>query len=248
MAKSATKAGSWPLPVPPLHPMERGPGGEAASGPPALPSCSPSPLVERGRGGEVDCFRLGTLIKTQHGWRAIETIRAGDLIWTHRARLCAVLGVQSHPHVGSMLGVQLENNSAVVWYTPDHQFLTMPGPHPPTPSPPAERGSKKEEVGGALSLTPQPPLHPMERGSRPPESKSPKSVHSQIQAALGGLNPALIQLARELRRESTEPEAKLWQCLRSRQLNGFKFRRQHPLGPHYISDFYCAEAQLSIEL
>jgi len=39
----------------------------------------------------------------------------------------------------------------------------------------------------------------------------------------------------------------LWKCLRNRQLNGLKFRRQHPLG-RYIADFYCAEARLVIEL
>src|SRR5437879_4570911 len=68
---------------PPLHPMERGPGGEAANSTPRNNSGSPSPLVERGLGGAVrtavarDCFRAGTLIKAREGWRPIETIRAG---------------------------------------------------------------------------------------------------------------------------------------------------------------------------
>ena len=35
--------------------------------------------------------------------------------------------------------------------------------------------------------------------------------------------------------------------LRGRQLNGLKFRRQHPVEP-YIVDFYCVEAKLVIEL
>ena len=35
--------------------------------------------------------------------------------------------------------------------------------------------------------------------------------------------------------------------LRHRQLGGFRFRRQHPIGP-YILDFYCAEARLAVEI
>ena len=53
--------------------------------------------------------------------------------------------------------------------------------------------------------------------------------------------------ARSLRKNQTEAEALLWSKLRSRQLSGCKFRRQHPIG-HYILDFYCAEAHLAIEI
>lgn len=35
--------------------------------------------------------------------------------------------------------------------------------------------------------------------------------------------------------------------LKQRSLGGFKFRRQHSVGP-YILDFYCAEARLCVEL
>jgi very-short-patch-repair endonuclease len=42
------------------------------------------------------------------------------------------------------------------------------------------------------------------------------------------------------------PEATLWNILRARP-NGFKFRRQHPLGP-FVLDFYCREALLAIEV
>ncbi|MFY9351545.1 MAG: endonuclease domain-containing protein [Sphingobium sp.] len=52
--------------------------------------------------------------------------------------------------------------------------------------------------------------------------------------------------ARQLRREMTLPEVKLWQVLRQRP-GGFKFRRQHPCGP-YVADFYCHEARLVIEV
>ena len=52
--------------------------------------------------------------------------------------------------------------------------------------------------------------------------------------------------ARELRRNGTKPEAKLWQVLRGTPL-GFSFRRQHPVGP-YIVDLYCSPLKLAIEL
>src|SRR5882724_8496594 len=51
----------------------------------------------------------------------------------------------------------------------------------------------------------------------------------------------------ELRKNSTQPEQLLWSTLCRRQLGGLKFRRQHPIEP-YIVDFYCATANLVIEL
>lgn len=53
--------------------------------------------------------------------------------------------------------------------------------------------------------------------------------------------------ARELRKNPTESELKLWAHLRLRQIGGYKFRRQHPLGP-YIVDFVCIEKKLIIEV
>ncbi len=53
--------------------------------------------------------------------------------------------------------------------------------------------------------------------------------------------------ARALRKNPTESERALWKHLRLRQLGGWKFRRQHPLGP-YIVDFVCLEKRLVIEL
>ena len=53
--------------------------------------------------------------------------------------------------------------------------------------------------------------------------------------------------ARALRREMTQAETKLWRMLRSRQIEGRRFRRQVPLG-RYIADFVCHEAGLIVEL
>ncbi len=56
-----------------------------------------------------------------------------------------------------------------------------------------------------------------------------------------------LKRARRLRQSLTGPEVGLWVHLRGRQLGGFRFRRQHPIGP-YILDFYCAEARLAVEI
>lgn len=58
---------------------------------------------------------------------------------------------------------------------------------------------------------------------------------------------ALRLRARELRHEATDAERALWTKLRQRQLNGFRFRRQHPID-RYIADFACPEARLIVEL
>ncbi len=56
-----------------------------------------------------------------------------------------------------------------------------------------------------------------------------------------------LRRAQTLRRAMTPPEIKLWQALRSQQTGGWRFRRQHPLGP-WIVDFYCLEQKLAIEV
>jgi very-short-patch-repair endonuclease len=53
--------------------------------------------------------------------------------------------------------------------------------------------------------------------------------------------------ARTLRQNTTEAEKRVWQILRSQQMNGYKFRRQVPIG-RYIADFVCHEARLILEI
>lgn len=59
--------------------------------------------------------------------------------------------------------------------------------------------------------------------------------------------PMRVQVARELRARMTRSETLLWRELRARQLDGAKFRRQHPLGPFFL-DFYCEAHRLAIEV
>jgi very-short-patch-repair endonuclease len=61
------------------------------------------------------------------------------------------------------------------------------------------------------------------------------------------VGPRLTAVARSLRRRSTEAEQRLWHHLRASQLDGAKFVRQFPIGPH-VADFACRDARLVIEL
>ncbi len=61
------------------------------------------------------------------------------------------------------------------------------------------------------------------------------------------IDPIILDRARRMRREMTEPELKLWNILRNRALLGMKFRRQVPIG-NYIADFCCLDRRLIVEL
>ena len=67
---------------------------------------------------------------------------------------------------------------------------------------------------------------------------------------------SVTSICRELRQNQTPLERKLWDCLRTRQFNQLKFRRQHPFvyqsiqgeKKFFIADFYCAQKKILIEL
>ena len=61
--------------------------------------------------------------------------------------------------------------------------------------------------------------------------------------------------SRELRKNQTSEEKILWEELRNRTFNGFKFLRQHSIvirdsgrPEFYVVDFNCAEKRLIVEL
>jgi len=60
-------------------------------------------------------------------------------------------------------------------------------------------------------------------------------------------NTSLKEKARVLRNNSTITEIKLWKFLKGRQMCGYDFHRQKPLG-EYIVDFFCNELMLAIEI
>jgi very-short-patch-repair endonuclease len=59
-------------------------------------------------------------------------------------------------------------------------------------------------------------------------------------------HPVLKNRRSTLRKNQTREEALLWAYLRRSNL-GYKFKRQHSVGP-YILDFYCPDKKLAIEL
>jgi very-short-patch-repair endonuclease len=61
-----------------------------------------------------------------------------------------------------------------------------------------------------------------------------------------GVSETVQIAAWRLRDEMTEAEEALWELLRGRRLDGFKFRRQQPIG-RFVLDFYCAQYKLAIE-
>jgi len=58
------------------------------------------------------------------------------------------------------------------------------------------------------------------------------------------MNTARAQM---LRKRMTDAERRLWSKLRMRQVEGFRFRRQAPVGP-YVVDFICLELKLIVEV
>ena len=86
-----------------------------------------------------------------------------------------------------------------------------------------------------------PPL----RGSRQAKGASPQARRwGEIQRQY---TQQTLQNAQTLRETRTDAEGLLWHYLRDKQLDGYKFRRQQPIGP-YIVDFACMPHKLLIEL
>ena len=64
---------------------------------------------------------------------------------------------------------------------------------------------------------------------------------------MANIKPEALKFARELRRNETAAEIKLWEGLRGRRLCGFKFVRQLAI-ENYIADFVCREKKLVVEV
>ena len=75
---------------------------------------------------------------------------------------------------------------------------------------------------------------------------SPLEGEGGAKRRVRGYSKGTLKRAKGLRHEITDAEKKLWRLLRSRQLNGAKFRRQQPIGP-FIADFVCHEGRLVVE-
>jgi very-short-patch-repair endonuclease len=56
-----------------------------------------------------------------------------------------------------------------------------------------------------------------------------------------------VAVARALRRRMTASEIVVWRWLRGRRFSGWKFRRQHPIGP-FVVDFFCDALKVAVEI
>lgn len=101
---------------------------------------------------------------------------------------------------------------------------------PPLPGPPPQGGRERRVAAANPSSSPSPLAG--EGGAR-------------RRQAVGGRGRALAR-AREMRKNPTEAERRLWSLLRAKRLAGWKWKRQQSLG-RYIVDFVCLEARLIIE-
>jgi len=57
----------------------------------------------------------------------------------------------------------------------------------------------------------------------------------------------LLEHSKKMRNQPTEAERLLWNVLSNKQLDGYKFRRQHIIG-NYIADFICLKTNLIVEI
>ncbi|MBS1607425.1 MAG: DUF559 domain-containing protein [Bacteroidetes bacterium] len=90
----------------------------------------------------------------------------------------------------------------------------------------------------------QAPLNPPQGGTLEADSNN---IHYNYHTADPSVYGLLKKFVKEHRDTPTEAENILWHLLRGRQLDGYKFRRQHIIGS-YIADFVCLNKRLVIEV
>ena len=97
-------------------------------------------------------------------------------------------------------------------------------------------------------MTEHPHRDPLPRaGEGADSSPLPRAGAGEGNGSLSRTRERVRVRARELRQRSPDAERAIWIALRNRQLDGYKFRRQHPIGA-YFADFACIEAMLVVEL
>jgi leucyl-tRNA synthetase len=96
-----------------------------------------------------------------------------------------------------------------------------------------------------------------ERNEEPHPNPSPREREledlSEASSARGYMNSSFqewkntFEFAKRNRKNLTEAEDKMWQLVRNRYIDNYKFRRQHPIAG-FIPDFVCLERKLIIEI
>ena len=78
------------------------------------------------------------------------------------------------------------------------------------------------------------------------ESRQHSPLSGERDRVRGKMQRKNIERCRDLRKNQTDAEKKLWAVMRARQIGEVKFRRQVPVGK-YILDFYCPQCKIGIE-
>ncbi len=78
------------------------------------------------------------------------------------------------------------------------------------------------------------------------ESLINKKVEENTYKYIGYRN-RLKKYARENRKNPTKSAMRIWEILKNKQINGYRFIQEKPLN-EFIADFYCAELLLVIEV
>ncbi len=110
--------------------------------------------------------------------------------------------------------------------------IKVPDPAPPTP----QRGELGKDTADYLSESDEADFTVEEEGE-----------HYGFEQADPMTYGLLKNFVKEQRSNPTEAENILWQLIRGKQLDGYKFRRQHIIG-NYIADFVCLNEKLVIEI
>jgi len=90
--------------------------------------------------------------------------------------------------------------------------------------------------------------HLLPRGEKEGKLDSPSPLAGEGGRALARPDEGdSLSFARRLRKNMTDAEWKLWEALKDRRFENYKFRRQVPIGK-YIADFMCFEHRLIVEV
>lgn len=86
-----------------------------------------------------------------------------------------------------------------------------------------------------------------QNGLQAPQPPKGESENPKYQTARKSVYPLLKELKKEKIDNETQAESILWEYLKGKQLNGFKFRRQHVIDM-FIVDFVCLKEMLVVEV
>ena len=111
-----------------------------------------------------------------------------------------------------------------------------------SPSSDGEVGERSEPGGGAVGRNGTAPPSTSLRSATSPAEKREVTKSRRVKRTV-----LAQKLARNLRKQPTDAEKRLWYFLHKKQLEGLRFKRQEPIGK-YVADFVCPALRLVIEV